>query len=718
MERFLLRRPIARWLSGLLAGALAVAALTGLVGLLNPHVSAQHLFVLYVLPVMVIAMKWGTGLATVTAVMSAVAFSYFFLSPHHSFAVTDLQSLVALGVFLVTAVVVGQLAAQMRRKAQESARLAEEQSALRRVATLAAQPVSPSVVFEAVTKEVGQLCHADLARMEHYEEDGSVIGVAAWSRVPTRLAVGTRFGLEGPSIARAVRQTQGPARVSGFAEAAGEIAQESREAGIHSSVGCPIVVAGRLWGVIAASTRSPDPFPPNTEVQIAGFTEIVATAIANAESRIQLAASRARVVAAGDEMRRRLERNLHDSLQQRLVSLALRLRLTQNAVPVELPALRADLGRATQELTEAVEELRETTRGIHPAILSTGGLGLALRALARRSVVPVDLHIDTQSRYPPPVEVTAYYVVAEALTNIAKHARASHAEVVVDQRDSTLWVSVRDDGVGGAGTQRGSGLIGLHDRVEAIDGTVDLTSPAGQGTLIQVSLPLQRPADRFQAIVQPSSRGEDGIFLLSRSGRACPLWLMVAQLASVKIATRADLGAAEVLPPELPGWSQRGRWHFSADEEIPWHTLEFFLFRRRLPRYFQSVQGAGEYRGVHAWTGIRHRRWAWCATEPATRSTRPQAAAGRAPHGRGLAGRAPHGCGLRKACDERRGACRRRHRRRLVGRCTAPPDPPLPIVQRQQEERGQQQRALGYLPPVRRQGRGAPLRRTEAVARQ
>lgn len=487
----MLRMRIARWPSGLLASVLAVAALTGLVGLLNPHVSAQHLFVLYVLPVMLIAMKWGTGLATVTAVMSAVAFSYFYLEPYHTFAVSDLESLVALGVFFVTAVIVGQLAAQMRRKARESARLAEEQSALRRVATLAAQPVSPSVLFEAVTQEVGQLCHADLARMEHYEEDGSVTGVAAWSTVPTRLAVGTRFGLEGPSIARAVRQTQGPARINDFAGATGEIAQEALEVGIHSSVGCPIVVAGRLWGVIAASTRSPDPLPPNTEVQIAGFTDIVATAIASAESRIQLAASRARVVAAGDEMRQRLERNLHDGLQQRLVSLGLRLRLVQDTVPAELPALRSDLGQVTQELTEAVEELRETTRGIHPSILSLGGLGPALESLARRSAVRVDLHIGTRSRYPPTVEVTAYYVVAEALTNTIKHARASQSEVIVEQRDRRLWVRVRDDGVGGAAaTQRGSGLIGLHDRVEAIDGTVEVTSPAGQGTLIQVSLPL------------------------------------------------------------------------------------------------------------------------------------------------------------------------------------------------------------------------------------
>jgi signal transduction histidine kinase len=497
---------IARWLTGLLADVLAVAALTGLAGLLNPHVSALNLWVLYVLPVMLIAMKWGTGLAAITAVMSAVAFSYFFLPPEHTLATTDLQSLVGLGVFLITAAVVGQLAGQMRRKARELAHLAEEQSALRRVATLAAQPGSPSLVFEAVTQEVGQLCQADLARMEHFEEDGSVTGVAAWSKVPAQLATGTRIGLAGPSIARAVWETRGPSRVSDFAGATGEIAREAHEVGIRSSVGCPVVVDGRLWGVIAASKTSPAPFPSNTEVQIAGFTEIVASAIANAESRVQLAASRARVVAAGDEMRRRLERNLHDSLQQRLVSLALRLRLIQDTAPAELPTLRADLDQATQELTDAVEELRETTRGIHPSILSEGGLRPALRSLARRSTVPVDLRIDAGSRYPSTVEVTAYYVVAEALTNTTKHANASHLEIIVEQRDSALWVCIRDDGVGGAATERGSGLIGLHDRVEAIGGTVDLTSPVDQGTLIQVSLPLQRMGGPFPAIVQPSSR--------------------------------------------------------------------------------------------------------------------------------------------------------------------------------------------------------------------
>jgi signal transduction histidine kinase len=221
------------------------------------------------------------------------------------------------------------------------------------------------------------------------------------------------------------------------------------------------------------------------------FTEIVATAIANAESRAQLTASRARVVAAGDEMRRRLERDLHDGAQQRLVSLSLVLRLAQDGVPAELPVLRADIGRAVKELTEVVDELRETARGIHPAILVESGLGPALRTLARRSAVPVELTVGTRSRYPAPLEVAAYYVVSEALTNTAKHAGASHAEVSLEERDGKLRLSVRDDGAGGAEASGGSGLVGLYDRVEALGGSILVVSPVGHGTAIHVSLPLE-----------------------------------------------------------------------------------------------------------------------------------------------------------------------------------------------------------------------------------
>jgi signal transduction histidine kinase len=375
--------------------------------------------------------------------------------------------------------VVGELAARSRREALEAARLSQEQSALRRVATLVAQAGPPSEVFEAVTREVGLLCGADLARLERYQADGTVTGVAAWSRVPVELAVGTRIELDGLSIARGVEQTAGPVRVDSFGEDSGAIAREARALGIRSSVGCPIVVAGRLWGVVAASRKTDEPFPPDTEAQIAGFTELVATAIANAEARAELTASRARIAATADQTRRRIERDLHDGAQQRLVSLVLQLRAAQAAVPPELGELAAELDAVAAGLNGALEELREFARGIHPAILAEGGLGPALRTLARRSPVPVQLQLGIQARLPERVEVAAYYVVAEALTNVVKHANASVAEVEVAVEDGLVRLGIRDDGVGGVDLARGSGLVGLKDRVEATGGTLVVESRPG-----------------------------------------------------------------------------------------------------------------------------------------------------------------------------------------------------------------------------------------------
>ena len=208
------------------------------------------------------------------------------------------------------------------------------------------------------------------------------------------------------------------------------------------------------------------------------------------QNREELAASRARIVAAGDQARRRIERDLHDGTQQRLVSLVLDLRAAEAAVPPERPELRAQLDGVADGLAGALDDLRELTRGIHPAILSEGGLRPALKALARRSVVPVELDVDVQARLPEPVEVAAYYVVSEALANTAKHAQASVAYVDVRADDGSLHLSVRDDGVGGATPGRGSGLIGLTDRVEALGGTITLHSPAGKGTSLQVDLPI------------------------------------------------------------------------------------------------------------------------------------------------------------------------------------------------------------------------------------
>jgi signal transduction histidine kinase len=237
------------------------------------------------------------------------------------------------------------------------------------------------------------------------------------------------------------------------------------------------------------STGEEPPPPAGSEARLAQFTELVATAIANAEAQAELRASRARIVGTADETRRRIERDLHDGAQQRLVSLALQLRAAQATVPPELHELAAELEQVGGGLSTTLDELREFARGIHPAILAEGGLGPALKALARRSPVAVDLNVHMDDRLPERVEVGAYYVVSEALTNAAKHARASAVQVNVDAAHGILRVSVSDDGVGGADFTRGSGLVGLKDRVEALGGRISLESPPEAGTTIRVELP-------------------------------------------------------------------------------------------------------------------------------------------------------------------------------------------------------------------------------------
>jgi signal transduction histidine kinase len=265
--------------------------------------------------------------------------------------------------------------------------------------------------------------------------------------------------------------------VSSYDEGDGGIPAWAREHGIRSSVGSPIVVEGRLWGVVVASSTMAAPYPDDTEKRLLAFTELVAMAVANTESRAQLAASRARVVATADETRRRIERDLHDGTQQRLISLALELRAAEARVPPEQRNLVEQWSRTAQGLNEVIDELRKLSRGVHPAILERGGLGPALRALARRAGVPVELNVRVGGRLPERVEVATYYVVSEALANAAKHARASVVEIDVGVMDEILRLVVRDDGVGGADLSRGTGLIGLSDRVEAVGGSIDLSSP-------------------------------------------------------------------------------------------------------------------------------------------------------------------------------------------------------------------------------------------------
>jgi signal transduction histidine kinase len=255
-------------------------------------------------------------------------------------------------------------------------------------------------------------------------------------------------------------------------------------------VGVPISVEGQLWGVMLVGSNR-ESLPAGTEDRLAGFTELVATALANAEARDALTASRARIVSAADQTRRRIERNLHDGAQQRLVSLMLRLRAAQAAAPPEAAELADRLEGAVTEANGVLEELREIARGLHPAILTESGLRPALRALARRSAVPVSLHVKVGQQLPEAVEIAAYYAVAEALTNTAKHAQASTAEVELATGDDMLLVRVRDDGLGGASF----GLAGLRDRAEALGGRIQLDSPRGAGTTVRIVLPLGGPGE-------------------------------------------------------------------------------------------------------------------------------------------------------------------------------------------------------------------------------
>jgi signal transduction histidine kinase len=369
--------------------------------------------------------------------------------------------------------------------------LGEEQAALRRVATLVAGGVSPYEIFAAVSKEVGQLFGSEQSTVARYEPDGSGMVVVGATEGIRGVSIGTRWPLEEFLAATAVYRTGRPTRKErgDFDTARGPIGDILREINAVSNVSAPIIVEGNVWGVIAVSDMHKR-LPPNSEQRLGKFTELVGTAIANAESRAEIAASRARVIAAADEARRRIERDLHDGAQQRLVTLAVALRRAEAKVPDPLGELRADMSRVAQGLTTAVDELRELSRGIHPAVLTEGGLSPALRALGRRSAIRVKLDVRFEDRLPDQVEVAVYYAVSEALTNASKHARASRVWVSLRVEEGTVCLAIRDDGVGGADPTRGSGLIGLRDRIEALGGTIEIDSPAGEGTRIDARIPI------------------------------------------------------------------------------------------------------------------------------------------------------------------------------------------------------------------------------------
>jgi signal transduction histidine kinase len=375
--------------------------------------------------------------------------------------------------------------------------LVAEQSALRRVATLVAREYEPQDLFATLAEEVGVLFRVDAAAILRYDGIGRATSVAGWSAGEVTIPLGVQLSLAGENLAGEVQRTARPQRRDDFAEATGPIAKILDEIGIRSSVACPIVVAGEIWGVIGVMSRRPHSLPPDTEARIAEFSRHAGMAVANAKSRADLAQSRARIVRAGDDARRRFERDLHDGAQQRLVTLGLELRATIAAVPAQSPELRRTLSRLATGLSAVLDDLRELSRGLHPAALTEGGLGPALRSLARRSAVPVQLRFGLgDERFDEPVEVAAYFVVSEALTNTAKHARASQVQIAVVRVADELKLVVEDDGGGGADPEAGSGLTGLADRVEALGGTVALDSPAGGPTTLAVTLPIAGSAGR------------------------------------------------------------------------------------------------------------------------------------------------------------------------------------------------------------------------------
>jgi signal transduction histidine kinase len=381
-------------------------------------------------------------------------------------------------------------------RAEERAReLAEEQASLRRVATLVARESSSARLFAAVAEEVAHVVGVPLVSIVRYEADGTATELAGWSKSGEPLPLERTLLLDGCGIVASVRRTGGPARVDDDEDCANPAADVLRRAGIVSVVGSPIVDEGRLWGAMVVLSTQLEPLPAGTEARLVDFTELIAAAIAIAESRAELTASRARIAAAADETRRRIERDLHDGAQQQLVSLALTLRSAAMTVPAELGELRAQIAQVAEGLTRALEELHQMARGIHPAIVSEGGIGPALEMLVRRSAVPVELDVSSDRRFPESVEVAVYYVVSEALTNAAKHAHASVVRVDVEADDATVRLSIRDNGVGGADPGHGSGLVGLRDRVGAIGGTIEIASPVGTGTALLVTLPyLAHPA--------------------------------------------------------------------------------------------------------------------------------------------------------------------------------------------------------------------------------
>jgi PAS domain S-box-containing protein len=383
------------------------------------------------------------------------------------------------------------LAGDPGAKLAEVGRLASEQRALRRVATLVASEAQAERVFSAVSEECARVLEVNASAVLRYEDDDTATVVGRHNRDSAGvLQIGQRLTTDETSSLGQVRRSGAAARVDDWGTATRGVTGETMfQSGYRSTASAPIVVAGALWGAVAIASE--EPLPPESENRLAAFCELVSLAVASAQARADLVASRARLVKTGDDQRRRLERNLHDGAQQRLVSVALAIRLARARLGPGQEAAAKLLDDAARELDTGLAELREIARGLHPAILSDRGLRQALETLAGRLPVPVEIE-SPEERLPDDIEATAYYIVAEALTNVARHAESSHARVTIRIDAGVLRCEIADDGRGGADVALGTGIQGLRDRAEAAGGTLSLTSPPGRGTIVTATLPLSR----------------------------------------------------------------------------------------------------------------------------------------------------------------------------------------------------------------------------------
>ena len=367
--------------------------------------------------------------------------------------------------------------------------IVREHAALQRVATLVARQPSPAEVFAAVTEETGRLLGAQTTNLMRIENPKLAVIVAGWSEGAAHVPIGSTGLLDGRGLVGQVQNTGRPSRVEDFDDVGGAVAAAMKSLGLRSGVAGPVIVGGRIWGALVACSASPLPLPAGTEDRIAAFAQLVSLAIENAETREELAASRARLVKAADEARRRIERDLHDGAQQRLLATALTLTLLDQQLQRDPGGARKILATARTELDHGLRELRDLARGLHPALLTDYGLEAAVRSLVQRTAVPVDLRASVPDELDATIEAAAYFVVCEALTNVTRYAEASSAIVDLEVAGGVLSVSVADDGIGGADPAHGSGLRGLVDRVHAVGGRLQVSSPPGGGTRLRAELP-------------------------------------------------------------------------------------------------------------------------------------------------------------------------------------------------------------------------------------